>query len=409
MRNRLDPGSRVVAAQDFRHVAQRDGESVSDYIRRLEQLFRRAYGHEGMSDETRDTLLHGHFAWDCRNPSDTNATGPPRPGVTTGQVKATDGTSDQTKELEETQGLLSCLFSDPEDDAEVHQVRVTDRGSRQLQGVPAHGIIDSGSEITIIGAELFRKVAAVARLRKSQFQVPEKFPRTYDGRSFVLHGRIDLDVSFGDRTMKIPVYVKADVPTQLLLGEGVCRQLQIITYHPSILTPGRSCRPKGESERSPNTDTCSPSQTNSSPGPEPTQQVHGQQNKNGIRQDRQTEKKSEGNSRKLGEGGDGIKAEKDSTQANSSDSKLEAPPAKILNDTDVRKTQGLAKQHKKSGQVGQQHGTSSSNPAESGGTHYPNTTSKGGNWRWRRERQMLLCPWSVYISSKPLGSQLTSG
>lgn len=59
--SRLDPGSKVVAAQDFRHAALREGEAVTDYICRLEQLFRRAYGHEGMSDETRDTLLHSQL------------------------------------------------------------------------------------------------------------------------------------------------------------------------------------------------------------------------------------------------------------------------------------------------------------------------------------------------------------
>ena len=59
-------------------------------------------------------------------------------------------------------------------------MRVADKGSRQqyadvqLQGVTARGIIDSGSDITIMGGELFRKVAAVARLQKSQFRRPDK-------------------------------------------------------------------------------------------------------------------------------------------------------------------------------------------------------------------------------------------
>ena len=59
LRTRLDPGSRALAAQDFRHTAQRDQEPVSDFIRRLEQTFRLAYGKEGMPTETRDMLATG--------------------------------------------------------------------------------------------------------------------------------------------------------------------------------------------------------------------------------------------------------------------------------------------------------------------------------------------------------------
>ena len=61
LRGRLDPGGRALVAQDFRHAAQRENEAVADYISRLEQLFRRAYGKEGMSDETRDALLHSQL------------------------------------------------------------------------------------------------------------------------------------------------------------------------------------------------------------------------------------------------------------------------------------------------------------------------------------------------------------
>ena len=32
LRSRLEPGSKAVAAQDFRHATQRDVESVSDFV-----------------------------------------------------------------------------------------------------------------------------------------------------------------------------------------------------------------------------------------------------------------------------------------------------------------------------------------------------------------------------------------
>ena len=61
LRLRLDCGSKALAAQDFRHATQRDGEPVSDFVRRLERTFRTAYGRESMSAETKDMLLYGQL------------------------------------------------------------------------------------------------------------------------------------------------------------------------------------------------------------------------------------------------------------------------------------------------------------------------------------------------------------
>ena len=60
LRARLDPGSSALAA-DFRHTRQEDSESVATFIRRLERTFQIACGHDGMSAETRNTLLHGQL------------------------------------------------------------------------------------------------------------------------------------------------------------------------------------------------------------------------------------------------------------------------------------------------------------------------------------------------------------
>ncbi len=39
---RLDPGSRIMAVQDFRHAVQGDSETVADYLRKLERQFQLA-------------------------------------------------------------------------------------------------------------------------------------------------------------------------------------------------------------------------------------------------------------------------------------------------------------------------------------------------------------------------------
>ena len=121
-----------------------------------------------------------------------------------------------------------------------------------VQGVPAYGLVDSGADISIIRGSLFKKVATVARLRKRDLKKVDKTPRTYDQKTFHLDGRMDLDVSFGEKTLCTPVYIKMDAADQLLLSEGVCRQLGIISYHPEVESwRGKRRKPPPVSELKP--------------------------------------------------------------------------------------------------------------------------------------------------------------
>ena len=61
-----------------------------------------------------------------------------------------------------------------------------------VQGVPARGVIDSGADITIINADLFKNIAAATELRKKAFKQPDKVPYTYNQKLFQLDGRINL-------------------------------------------------------------------------------------------------------------------------------------------------------------------------------------------------------------------------
>ena len=183
----------------------------------------------------------GHFARDCRMKRTESADRVEgKPANTTRQVKSSQGTGE--REMEET-NLLDLLYSSEEEsDVDVCMIRISDQGSRpqcaqvQIQGVPVYGIIDSGADITIIGGGLFRKVAAAAKLRKRDLKKPDKMPCTYDHQPFTLDGRMDLDISFDDKTMCTPVYIKMDAREQLLLSEGVCRQLNILSYHADVQT-----------------------------------------------------------------------------------------------------------------------------------------------------------------------------
>ena len=111
------------------------------------------------------------------------------------------------------------------------------RANVEVQGVGALGVVDTGADIMIMGGELFKKVAAVARLKKD-FKPVDKRPYTYGDQPFKLDGQMDLDISFNGKTMCTPVYIKMDSQEALLLSEGVSRQLGMVTYHSGVVVRG---------------------------------------------------------------------------------------------------------------------------------------------------------------------------
>ena len=154
----------------------------------------------------------------------------------TKQVSTEEATA--TKVEGEVASPLDYLGSScSEDESGVRAVRIKDTGSKAqharvvINGVPTQGVIDSGADITIVGGELFKQIATAAKLKKKDFRRADRTTRTSD---LELHGCMDLDTTFEGKTLTTPVYIKMDAPTQLLLSEGVCRQLGILSYHPSI-------------------------------------------------------------------------------------------------------------------------------------------------------------------------------
>ena len=341
LRGRLDPGSQIMAAQDFRHASQEDQEKVGDFIRRLEQLFKLAYGRDPISGETRTTLLYGqlqeglnhrimespavsgaadyqslclaakteekrlaeikkrrqyhsehkykntssskpdssnyrspsnsqsdggsgrqiptrcwncrrtgHVAADCKAPKRRGSDQQPSRGEKPPNARQVQSSQDQGSPGQDPQPSTETTPTTSEDPRQylVNEVRVQDKGSHPqsvrvvVAGVPVDGVVDTAADITIVGAETFKRTAAVAKLRKRDLKPADKTPRTYDQKTFRLDGRLDLDITFQERTMKTPVYVKMDAKEQLLLSEGVCRQLGIVRYHEQV-SPGDNQEP----------------------------------------------------------------------------------------------------------------------------------------------------------------------
>ena len=191
----------------------------------------------------------GHFSRDCRSTKTESKGMSPHSKEAKARQVSMDGeakvkkknapTATNAGDNGEYKSPLACLFSSS-DEEDVKSVRIEDEGSRArrasvlLQGHPVTGIVDSGADITIVSGKLFKEVAAAARLKKKDFLPADKVPRTYARQVFSLDGRMDLDITFGERTMCTPVYIKMDAHDGLLLSEGVCRQLGILSYHQDV-------------------------------------------------------------------------------------------------------------------------------------------------------------------------------
>jgi len=58
---KLETRSKVLAAQDFRHLRQKEKESVADFIYCMEKEFHIAYCNDSLSRETREAFLYGQL------------------------------------------------------------------------------------------------------------------------------------------------------------------------------------------------------------------------------------------------------------------------------------------------------------------------------------------------------------
>ena len=114
---------------------------------------------------------------------------------------------------------MSYLFSDDDTEA-VKVVLVQDHGSCPrraevvIQGYLAVGIVNSGTDITIMSEDLFKRVAAAAtRLKKKDFEKANKVACTmYDCQSFLLDGRMEMDISFSGQGNVHPCVFENECP-----------------------------------------------------------------------------------------------------------------------------------------------------------------------------------------------------
>ena len=81
--------------------------------------------------------------------------------------------------------------------------------------------------ITIMGGQLIKKKAKVARLKKKDFKQPDRTPCTYDRKKFNLHGIMVLEITFGGKMLF--------TSRQMLTISCCClKELGILQYHKNV-------------------------------------------------------------------------------------------------------------------------------------------------------------------------------
>ena len=319
LRDRLDPGNQTLAALDFRHIAQQMNESVVDFVGRLEQVFQKGFGHERLSNETRDMLLYGQLQEGLlysllESPAVSGAQNykelclaakreerrlnelkkkqqyllkTDRPQTSYQPKKQYSGSrswfsrkpgdktdKDKQPEREKPQKKpkqLRCYICDSPNHLACHCQRsktestggkliqtktskgqgpgtnvIRDNSSSSVkgssrcvevnvEGIPITGVIDTGSDITILRGDVFYQIVSDSDLDVLDLKPAEQVKAcTYDRKPIHLDGQIDMEVSFDEKVITTTVYIKLVASDQLLLSEKVCHLLGIVNYHPSV-------------------------------------------------------------------------------------------------------------------------------------------------------------------------------
>ena len=116
--------------------------------------------------------------------------------------------------------------------------------------MPVTGIVDTGSDISVMSGDLFKMIVGIAELKEEDFKPANKRAFNYNKQPIALDGQMEVSIGFEDKEICTTVYVKIKAPDSLLLSETVCRELGIVQYHPNVRPLGNS-RETGTVDRSP--------------------------------------------------------------------------------------------------------------------------------------------------------------
>ena len=82
----------------------------------------------------------------------------------------------------------------------------------QIEGVLVRGIIDTGSDITILSGSAFQEIVTRSNLKKQDFKPADRKASTYGQQPLHLDGQMDLNIKFGESCVCETVHIKLDTP-----------------------------------------------------------------------------------------------------------------------------------------------------------------------------------------------------
>ncbi|CAF4619593.1 unnamed protein product, partial [Rotaria sp. Silwood2] len=134
-----------------------------------------------------------------------------------------------------------------------------------LEGYPTKFTIDTGSNLTVLSAEAFRKIE-----QKYCKLIPIKSPsltvRCANGQSLRTHGLFQLNISFFNKTFLHPVYILPHLQHVCIIGLDFLRKhdIHVGGTHDQILFPKESQDTNSFASQSPSLDQCNTSSLTSS-------------------------------------------------------------------------------------------------------------------------------------------------
>lgn len=111
--------------------------------------------------------------------------------------------------------VISSIVNDPQDQRLYAKVYFLDFVER--------GLLDTGANVSCLGSDLARHDFSSYK----EFQEFKSFVKTADGKHQKVHGYLDVDIMFRNRTQKLRILIVPSISQRLVLGLDFWRSFNL--------------------------------------------------------------------------------------------------------------------------------------------------------------------------------------